>query len=40
MEDESVEILNQLTAGKYSRSQIQNALAQADGDIDDALALL
>ena len=29
-----------MTAGKYSRSQIQNVIAQADGDIDDALTLL
>ena len=40
MDDECIETLFSLTAGKYSMAKVQAALKQADGDIDDALALL
>ena len=40
MDEESIETLNSLTAGKFTRAQIEAALTQADNDIDDALEQL
>ena len=40
MDEETIETLNSLTAGKYTRVQIVEALKKADDDIDDALTML
>ena len=40
IDEEVIETLTTLTAGKYTRTQIEEALRKADGDMDDALTVL
>ena len=40
MDEDSIATLNSLTAGKYTRAQIEAALRKTENDIDDALAAL
>ncbi len=39
-DENMIETLFSLTAGKYSRVKVEAAWKEADGDLDDALAVL